>query len=658
MLAAACAVLALIATTAGAATDYAEYVPADVLVYFGYPYSADTAAKVDALPSAKMLHDEQLMKAMDDLFASLPMEIDKEGPIAKAGLGWRDIFAIVHGGFAFAFDVKMEAMDVQGMPEGTKPPMVPKMDAAVYIDRANPEMKAVLNKAVKALDMACEEGDNQAFEKKEVNIGAVKATFYADLNPGMSGITGIYVFEQGDMTILATSEALCAKIIDYVAGKGNDSLAKSELYTKAMAKLGDNRINACFLNYKEMFARFGDQMQKDPDAARAMNAMHFDSLQAIVAADSIDENGVTSQLYLYCPDGKLALLKPFQGGKVDMDMLGGVSKKAFACATFSGLWNWIDGIAKSMGPDDYKQFTQDMQESEKELGLKIKEDILASFGGEMTVVMTSPSLQGDAQGIPVPVALVAQINDKAKVDALITKIYENEKVKPKVQEYGDAKHQISVLPQAAVCTTDKYCIVANSTRTMEDVLDVMDGQGGATIAEADHFKKAAKMLGSDISFLMYLNMKDLANVLDNWEALKQAFEGAGKPENVAPEETDGEEVPPTEGGNEEVPAPDTPFALAALAAFIIDAATDGAQPSDEGMTNEDNSGADEAAPQGEEGVTPEELPMPQHFGGMSNVKILKKIAAILKISADYRPALYIGISADNEGMSIKMVMPE
>lgn len=672
------AALACLAMTAEAAvTDYAQYVPGDFLLYYGFPYSAETAAKIDAAPSSKIMQDEQFMKVMDEFFASMPMKVEKDNPASKAGLTWKDLFALKHGGFAIALNVKMVEMKMkmEGLPPGTKLPMMPQVEGAIYADKSNAEIKPVLDKVIKAMDIASEPGPNKAVDKKEVNIAGVKAVFYADLNPGMSGVTGIYLFEQGDMTVFATDEALAEKIINYINGKGDDSLAKSDLYTKAMAKLGDKRLNAMFLNAGESVARFQKQVEQQPDAAGVMKALNFDSLKAIVGADWMDENGAMSQIYLYCPDGKFGLLKPLQSGRANFATLDGVGKKSFAFASVSvepvGLWNWFVSILKDTDKAKYDSFNKDLQDSEKSMGVKV-EDILAALGGEMTIVMTSPSLQGDAKGLPVPVALVAELKDKAKAEQIVAKIYETQKLKPEIEEYGTAKHQINILPTAAVCMTDKYCIIANGSRTMGEVLDTMDGEG-AKMTDADHFKKATALLGGNNAALFYVNMKDVANVMENLEKWQDAIGGGiGKPQGPNPPEgMDGEEVP----------APDTPFALAALAVFIRDGGTTPAPPeakpeegsadadsedaglSEEGPTEEDanldeqDTNNEEVVPNGEEEpLPPENFPMPPHHGGKDK-EMLTKVAALLKVMSNYTPAMYVGVAADNEGMSIKMVIP-
>ena len=680
------AAMACVAMTAGAAvTDFAAYVPGDFLIYYGFPYSAETAAKIDAMPSSKMMQDEQFMKAMDDFFASIPLKAGKGDFASKAGLSWKDLFALKHGGFAMAFDVKMITKEIElpegaQLPPGTKPPVMtlPQMEGAIYADKSNPEIKAVLDKVMKALDLASAEGPDKSLEKKEVNIGNVKAVYYADVNAeenaGAGSVSGIYVFDQGDMTVLAAGEALAGKIIDYVAGKGNDSLAKSELYTKAMAKLGDKRINAMFINVGEQLARFHKQIEEQPDAANATKAMNFDSLQAIVGADWLDENGSMSQFYLYCPDGKFALLKPFQNGRANFATLDGVSKKSFAFVSVSidplGLWDWAVSLMQQTDKKKYDSFNKDLQDSEKEIGVKFRDDILAALGGEMTIVMTSPSLQGDAK-MPVPVALVAELKDKVKAEQIVAKIYETEKLKPEIEEYGTAKHKINILPMAAVCMTDKYCIIANGSRTMEDILDIMDGEG-AKIAGTDHFKKAAALLGGNNAVLFYVNMKDVANVMENIDKWQDAFGKTKEPSDAHPEGMEGGEVPPPDDQGEEVPAPDTPFALAALAVFIRGEAVQPAE-GDSGAEGEDTGTEEEELTEGEnpdnpdatgeEAVpgedwqpqSPEDFPMPKH--GIQGKEMLKKVAALLKVMANYTPSMYVGIAADNEGMSIKLVVP-
>jgi len=615
------AMLSLVISAAAAARDYAECVPGDFLMYYGFPYSQETAAKIDASKSGKLLQDEQFLKILDELFSSLPMDLEESNPLEKAGLTWKDLLALKHGGYGFALNVKMVKMEnpPEDMPEGMEMPPMLSVEMVLFIDKSNAELKAVLDKALKAMNAYSEKGDDQKFEKSEVNLGAVKAVFYKPAEDTQAGMEGIYMFDQGDMTIFATNKALVEKVIGLMTARANDSLAKSELYTKAIAKLGDKRMTAFFFNVTETMTRFGDQLKQNEESSNVLKALNMDSLQAIVGSEWVDENSAMSQIYLYCPDGKFTILKPLQSGRANFNTLNGVNDKAFAFVSVSvdpvGLFDWISNLMKEADETGYDDFMQSMQDAEKELGFKIKEELLASFGGEMTIVMTSPSLQGDAKGFAVPVAGIVELKDKLKAEAILKKIYEKNKIEPEIQEYGAAKHQINVLPMAAVCLTDKFCVIANSTRTMEELLDVMDAAGGNITATA-HFKSAKAILGDNISLLMYINLKDLANVLDNIEKWQNAFGGGAEEPEGPIDEEDG-------GDGEDVPAPDDedmPFAFATLGLLVADDA------------------ADEDAPPAEK-------------------EPVKQMAALLKVVGNYMPAIYIGVGADKEGIFIKMVMP-
>ncbi|RKY29477.1 MAG: hypothetical protein DRP79_00215 [Planctomycetota bacterium] len=605
--------------------DFAEYVPGDCLFYAGMPYSKEYVTATKKSEAYKFSQNEEVVKLLEEMFESVPMELGEVKEIfAKSGLTWKDLFALQLGGVALALDVKMIQVkmpkDAGDMPGGMKMPMMPRVNVAVYLDKSNGDVKAVWGKMEKLLNVLSE-GEKPALKKASLKIVDTAATFYKPTDPSVPPmLDGILVFEKGDITVLSTSKAFAAEIIGCINGNGKNSLAKNDLYIKTMAKLGDKRMSTMFFNMKETLSRFGGMMKRDKDAETALKIIQLESLQAIGGSGWVDENGAVSQFYMYCPDGKFALLKPFQYGRAKFATLNGVGKNALGFISVSlnpaKLYDDFLAMVKAADADAYKEALENIAEAEKEAGFKIKDDLLASLGGEVTLVMTSATLQLDVKELPVPLAVIIELKDRDKFEKAYKAICKSEKIKPEVRKYGEKKHEIQVLPKGAVCITGKYFMAANCARTLEGVLDTMDGEGGKVV-DTDHYKKAMKMLGGEPSFLFFLNYKEYGNLL---ESLGKMMPGMMRP--------------PT-------PMPDMPDDMEDM-----DDAEEAPTGFDEGGTT-----GDEKEEWEEEEEMPEVPEMPDPM------KMMETVSRFWKLFSDHFPGTYMSVHGDKEGLMLKFAMP-
>ncbi len=629
-----------VSEAAMAVKDFAGHVPGDCLFYYGFPYSQEYATLIKKSTAYKFSQNEEVMKLMKEMFESIPMELDEAEEIfAKSGLTWKDLFAFQLGGCALAVDVKMVQMkmpeDMKGedwpgkeepvkeAPDGMEMPMVPKVDVVLYFDGSNGEVKAVQGKIIKLLDTLCE-GKEPALKKKSLKIAGTDTAFYEPTEPPPPPAPeGILVFEKGDLTVLTTSKAFAAKIIECINGNGKNSLAKNELYNKTIAKLGDKRMTTMFFNMKETLSRFGKMMEEDKDAKTALKVIQLESLQAIGGSGWVDENGSVSQFYMYCPDGKFALLKPFQHGRAKFGTLGSVGKNALGFISVSlkptELYDEFFTVLKAADADAYKEALEGLEASEKELGIKIKDELLAALGGEVTLVMTSAKLQLEVKELPVPLAVIIELKDKDKFEKVYKAICKSKEIEPKIQKYGEKKHEIQVLPKGAICITGKHCIVANCARTLEGVLDTMDGEGGK-IVDTDHYKKAMKMLGGEPSVLFFLNSKEYGKLVENMMQLMQSMMQPPMPMPDMPDDTEDE-------WEEEVPT-----------GFDKD-----------GTIDDEEEGLEEEEWEEEEMPEVPEMPDPK--------KMMETFSKFWKLFSDHFPAMYMSLHGDKEGLMMKFAMP-
>jgi len=376
-----------------------------------------------------------------------------------------------------------------------------------------------------------------------------------------------------------------------------------------------------FFNMKETLSRFGKMMEEDEDIKTVLKIIQLESLQAIGGSGWVDENGSVSQFYMYCPDGKFALLKPFQHGRAKFGTLGSVGKDALGFISVSlnptELYDEFFSVLKTADADAYKEALEGLEASEKELGIKIKDELLASLGGEVTLVMTSAKLQLEVRQLPVPLAVIAELKDRDKFEKAYKAICKSEEIKPAIQKYGEKKHEIQVLPEGAICITGKHCIVANSARTLESVLDTMDGEGGK-IADTDHYKKAMKMLGGEPSVLFFINNKEYGKFIENMMQMMQSM--------MQP------------------PMPDMPD----------DMDDEWEEEMSTGFDKDGTIGGGEEEWEEEEW---EEEEMPEAPQMPDPEKMMETFFKFWKLFSDHFPAMYMSLHGDKEGLMMKFAMP-
>lgn len=602
------ALLALIGAEAMAATDFATFAPEDTLGLFSYPYSKENAEKIQQSNLFKMLSSEELKGALAEFMKMIPRDAMKENPLEKTGLELGDLLALKYGGFGISFGlVEQEPLqDIVPAPEGgehgeepAEPPVghepmagPPRPEMALYMDGANPEIKALTDKLIKALD-AFSEGEDAAFKKGEAQLGAVKAVSYEilkkDDEPGE-----IVVFVSGEVTVFAAGKECATKIVNCIAGQGKGSLAQTELYTKATGKLDARRMTTFFLNTGALWEVAKGQKDVPPPV---FDVLHLDSVQAVVHGMWADAEGTFGHAYIYCPDGKLFLLKPLQGGKASFETMNAVGSRAFLAMSISSdaseFYDYVLGMIKQADEKAYEQATAMIEGVEEQIGLKFKEDILAALGSESTIVMTSPAMVLDAQFVPFPLAIIMEIKDKEKLEHVLEVLYAKMGAAPRVEKYGEAGHELEVLPYFVLCKTEKHCILAASVRTMEEVLDAMDGKAGRLV-DTVRFKAARKMLGEKAAVFTYCNTKEMAMGMamgSRWVSMVPYFQHKNRP---AP--------PPTEPG--EQPEENPPMTL------------------DEIMPN-----------------------------------VMKQMAALYDLFGRYFPETYSAINGEADGLSIRSAHP-
>ncbi len=607
--------------------DFAAYVPEDVQNLYSYPYSEQNVEKIGQSNTYKMFTSDEMKELMEGFIAMIPKGAVKDNPLGKAGLKLSDLLALKFGGFALACNLNVGQFGKAGPGNGA---VSEALVIAAWLDGANPEIKTLVEKLTKALE-TCSEGEDASYKKSEMEIGGVKVSAYKSIEES-NPVDGLLVFKSGDVTVLTSSKEFAAKIIGCIKAKGKGSLAQSELYKKTISRLDDRRMITSFGNVKEAIAEmqkaWNEQKIVEP---KFLELLNLASVQAIAKGVWADEAGTFSHTYIYCPDGKFALLKLFKNNRKEFSTLKAVGRRAFMSFSVSldppDLYDYLLSLVKSADENAYEQALQMIKGMEGQFGVKLKEDLLASLGGEATLVVTSPSLQLDAQILPVPLALLLEIKDADKFCKTLKAVYEKFGMEPRATKYGEAAHVMEILPYMVICRDKKRCIIANSVRTMEEVLDTMDG-AVVGLADTARFKAAQKALGTEASMFCYINLRDCMRAM---VCMFQWAKLSGKLGSPTPDF----DIPVPDTG--EMPAPD--------------------EPAGAGSNESENPDAWPDEPAEHEVPEPVEPKMPGE-GAMKNpMAIIKRMSALFRILGEYYPAVYMAVNGEKDGLHIRVAMP-
>jgi hypothetical protein len=645
-------IVAAVALYAGGAfaeaVDFATYAPAaDSPIYFAFPYVKENSEKIQKSNFYKMCTSEEMQLIFEEFGKMVEADNLDESPFFKAGFKLSDLLALKYGGFAVVITktTPHPLIDIVPAPEpnpgepdgepgapppGHEPMQPPSTGAgAIYLDRANPEIKAFCDKIVKIMDQLCE-GEGAVLKKSEVAIEGTKTVYYEPLKENKN-FKGGYLFENGDVLVFATTKELATGIVSCIKGNGKGSLAQNELYTKAVAKLDPRHMTITFINIKashELDKSLNGKQGKV--ASKFLEAIHADSIEAMASGAWADETGLFEHTYIYCPDGKLAFLPLLQNGRGTFTTLTGVSGKSLMSFSISmdpaGLYDWVMSMMKAADEKAYNEAIQSLAGVEKDLGMKMKEDILSSLGGEMTMVVTAPSMEFDAQFVPVPVAIMLEIRDAEKFGKFREALYKKFNWKPRTETFGEAGHKIEVLPYFVLCMTEKYCIIANGLRTMENILDVTDGKS-LRLVDSKGFQTAMKAFRDKSAMLCYFNTKTMMRSIGFCVRVYQFSMAmqAKKRQSHIPQIYPGQ-IPPT------TPAPPP----AAVPCAVTE-------------------GTDGPAPAPGDGRMP---PIENKSGMAMNMpKIMEMVADLHTLLGDYFPEYYMSVNGEQDGLSIRTAAP-
>jgi len=169
-----------------------------------------------------------------------------------------------------------------------------------------------------------------------------------------------------------------------------------------------------YVNVRKL-VQLGVQTSGDPNAARVVSLLGLDKVTSLASLNGLDERGCVSRALLSVEgpgSGLLSWIDAQPLTATDVDVIAGSAPVAIALqlnpAQVFSLWM---GLAEQIDPNAARDMQEGLAQFEQQLGIKVREDLLASFGDTFRI-FAQPGPQSLISGWTI----AAEVKDRARLE--------------------------------------------------------------------------------------------------------------------------------------------------------------------------------------------------------------------------------------------------
>jgi hypothetical protein len=234
------------------------------------------------------------------------------------------------------------------------------------------------------------------------------------------GIANVVAGLSKDKLVIGGGATLVKGAFDQAADKG---LAKNIQFMNVASKLPTANLAFTYIDYQAIVK----SVTSNPDfknALAGLNATNLDYTASLGAAFSTADTGFRIDSYqTFLPEKTPpAVADQLKKAANPSNILTALPESTLAFMNSrdaaSAYTQFVDGI-KSMGANSSLDFTDSLNNFEKQSGLNVQNDIVSLFGGEYTVFVAPDAAN---KTIPVGFGLVTEATDKAAAQTKLDKI--------------------------------------------------------------------------------------------------------------------------------------------------------------------------------------------------------------------------------------------
>ncbi len=326
-----------------------------------------------------------------------------------------------------------------------------------------------------------------------------------------------------------------AKVFAALNGNG-PVVSKDRRFVAAMKKIGtQNRRNIMISHLdtatileqaRDVWKMMTQSETFPPMIENALNAASFDRLHSVTTTIQVDRDRFRQSMFIALPPNnglpKWMHQKPVSDEQLRMVPFDAVFAK-IANFRLTDIYDGIAHVVSAIGPDQNGQFKNGIAKVEGQIGLRIRDDILAKFDGGW-IAYVSPS----AGGIAVTgLTLMIESSDTDGIEQIVTRLVrmidtEIPDVSIAIQEQQYKGHTVRHLafkgqpiPVAPAWTThDGYLILALYPQIVTHAVDhLLTGDAARSITDNPDFQNGLKRLPKNPTTIVYTDTKALAGNL-------------------------------------------------------------------------------------------------------------------------------------------------
>ncbi len=491
-----------------------EMLPADTLLYIGWPGAEALAEANRATALGKLLAEPEIVQSRqkwrEEVWPAIRKLILKEiGDNAQA---------------VTAFEFAMEAADLcwrrpasialVGVDMGMFGPMV---DVAVIVD-AGPQAADL----AKQLDEVLKDMELPFGQASDLPVG--DATFrQLPIMPAIPLRYGVY----RDKFVVTLGLKVTGHLL---AGAESRSLAESERFIAAMKYVeGSTSVPTGYLDlagvvatlerFQPMFAGMNLPVLGEPGGVRKMlNGIGFGSVQSLSGSIIVQDQGYKTQTFIHVPGlNAIPDVKIRKTTISDADLAVVPRNVRWATVSVQDIpagYKQIMGLLTIMSPEITGQVTQVLDDFEQKTGLRVVDDILGAFG-EKTAIFDAPEHGGIwLTGMVIVAEAKKDSRLNEAMEKLVAYLAERFEVKDRMTIARDTYRgcemtylNVTGIPMPVAPAWTQYegrYIVAWYPQMVRATLDHLMDKNESILANAD-FQRGRKLMPAGIASISYVD---------------------------------------------------------------------------------------------------------------------------------------------------------
>lgn len=506
-----------------------EKIPADTLLYVGWPGSAKLSETYRDTAMSKIMAEPEMQKLRTQFLPAIDALILKQiGDDEDDKQAYAQVKQLLQAVYDYPTAVALISVDASTV--------IPLVNAGIIVEAGSESAKLG-----PALEAAFKDADVPVDKIKTVKVGRWEMRELAIMGPGMSLRWGVidnaFVVSFGNQLLKHLVPEYLARPADEeaetepadatapAAQPTAKNLADNPLFQKAMQVTGgSNDVPVMFVNlesalrtveaFQPMLAGFGlPVLGEEGGVRKALGELGLPDPRSFSIAWTAGGGGMQTNMFLHAP-GMKANYKPLT--QDDFRVIPATASWGSASqADLKGTYDAILKLVQTAVPDKHAEFMDILANVEERLGMKIGDDLLASFG-DTWIVFDDPE---NGSLIITGITIVADVKPDNRVDEAIRTLVKiiaeetgsDEQITVKDEEYKGSKisyMNFSGLPvpiAPAWTVHEGRWILALYPQMVRATLDRLMDKQAKTLVDNQGFRDAWKVLPQNATSMNYID---------------------------------------------------------------------------------------------------------------------------------------------------------